>query len=101
MADVYRVAYYCGSKKDFASFWEALDWYAQAPMPRKLLNLDNCDGAPDATNETGLTESQREMVEMVDWPPDEPCEGLTDGDPGGCDPEPREYYDDDPKEMLL
>jgi hypothetical protein len=86
----YSVCYFAGRNRDFATFWEALDWYATAPLPRQLINNDRCDGAPDAPNGgCGLTESEREAVEYVDWPP-EPCV-FTDNDPGGCDPEPREY----------
>jgi hypothetical protein len=90
IAKPYRVAYYSGRNRDFATFIEALSFYETAQLPRQLVNLERYDGAPDAACERGLTESEQEMVEMVDWPPGEPCV-LTDGDPGGCDPEPREY----------
>jgi hypothetical protein len=64
----YRVVYWAGLSKDFASFWESLDFYATAHHPRQLVNLDNCDGSDDAPNASGLTAAEKEAVELVDWP---------------------------------
>jgi hypothetical protein len=83
MKPVYSVAYWAGLNKDFPTFIEALSFYETAHTPRRIVNTERCD-----YDSCGLTEDERAAVELVDFPvDDEPREGFTDGDPGGCDPD--------------
>jgi hypothetical protein len=86
-SETYSVVYWAGLNRDFGTFLEALSFYKEARTPRRIVNNDRCD-----YDSAGLTEDERSAVAQVDYPvDDEPSEGFTDNDPGGCDPEPREY----------
>lgn len=61
-SETYRVVCSPWEYYDFASFLDAAAKYATTKGARAVINLDRYDGAPDATNEWGLTESQRQVL---------------------------------------
>lgn len=59
---MYRVTYGWMQHEDFRSWEDALAFWSRMPGAGIPQNLDRCDGAPDARNPTGLTETEREAV---------------------------------------
>jgi hypothetical protein len=61
-SETYRVVCSPWEYYDFGRFEDAAAKYASTKGAHAVINMDRYDGAPDAGNEWGLTEAQREVL---------------------------------------